>query len=227
METEDLEDFHHFIMEEISRRSYNVENKNSEEDSSSSETETESVSVLTWKSPSPTSTASKPTNKKASAKGKIVEKADKTADEVYGIEMVVGPRPMCMCQMPSQIHVSHTSKNPDRMFFRCMKEQGTQCRFFQWCMVQPLQDVTSWKYRQQPGEPAKTDFEVLTKIVQDACPHMKTHGKGSNGSVRKTTCCSCNKLLAEFPNPKATSSSTTLEKEFAEFKEYMKRKDRK
>jgi hypothetical protein len=33
--------------------------------------------------------------------------------------------------------------------------------------------------------------------------------------------------MAEFPNPKATSSSTTLEKEFAEFKEYMKRKDRK
>ena len=79
-------------------------------------------SLLTWKSPSPTSTTRKRATPKVGAKVKTEEILDKTVDEVCGIEMVVGPRPMCHCQLPTQIHVGHTPKNPDRMPFRGTKE---------------------------------------------------------------------------------------------------------
>ena len=90
-------------------------------------------SLLTWKSPSPTSTTRKRATPKVGAKVKTEEILDKTVDEVCGIEMVVGPRPMCHCQLPTQIHVGHTPKNPDRMPFRGTKEGNVpQAEYMRW-----------------------------------------------------------------------------------------------
>eukprot|EP00435_Cladocopium_sp_Y103_P039146 s2194_g10.t1 len=231
METEDLTDFQHFIQEEINRRgTTNIENPNSEIGSPVSESESDTYSLLTWKSTSPRSNAAKAIPKKTGKKEKIEEEnTEKIVDDVQGLEMLIGPRPMCNCRphLPTQVHVSHTPKNPDRMFFRCPKEQGTQCRFFQWCPTQPLQDVTSWKHRQQPGEEPKNDAEVLISLVQESCPHPKTHGRGSNQHVKKTTCCNCDKVISVVPRNQATSSKNTQEQEFAQFQEYLKWKNNK
>eukprot|EP00435_Cladocopium_sp_Y103_P025898 s1932_g6.t1 len=87
-------------------------------------------------------------------------------------------------------------------------------------------EAKKWKHRQQPGQPEKTDYDILVNIVQDHCPHFRTHGQGSNQYVKKTTCAICKKVLSMVPREKekATSSGTnkTQSQQFAEFQEFMK-----
>ena len=112
-------------------------------------------------------------------------------DSLPGIEMLTGPRPRCRCGLQVKIHLSTEVNHEEEIYFRCPKYPGQQCEFKQWTPCQPLKDVTSWKYRQQPGEKPKSYAEVLEGMVQEICPHSATHRKGSNAFLTKVTCRYC------------------------------------
>ena len=118
-------------------------------------------------------------------------------DSLPGIEMLTGPRPRCRCGLQVKIHLSTEVNHEEEIYFRCPKYPGQQCEFKQWTPCQPLKDVTSWKYRQQPGEKPKSYAEVLEGMVQEICPHSATHRKGSNAFLTKVTCRYCNKVIRQ------------------------------
>ena len=44
--------------------------------------------------------------------------------------------PLCECEDVSSLWISHSSKNPDRSYFRCQDTSpDTKCNFFQWADV--------------------------------------------------------------------------------------------
>ena len=129
-------------------------------------------------------------------------------DSLPGIEMLTGPRPRCRCGLQVKIHLSTEANHEEEIYFRCPKCPGQQCEFKQWTPCQPLKDVTSWKYRQQPGEKPKSYAEALEGMVQEICPHSSTHRKGSNAFLTKVTCRYCNKVIRQEKKAVVTETAS-------------------
>ena len=222
MEFEDLRQFHEFVAKEVNRRLLPSGRNIEIEEILLSEPESDSFTLLTDQASSTSPSAS---SSRASRQKKTKAKVNKLVDEVDGMEILFGPRPECHCRLPAALHTSHTEKNPDKMFFRCPKEQGSQCKFFVWTESQPFLELNNWKFRQQPGEDPKTDYDILTEIVQEKCKHQRTNRQGTNHIREKVKCSTCKKLLSDTPVPASSNKQKDKEKEFAQFQEYLKWKE--
>eukprot|EP00435_Cladocopium_sp_Y103_P054090 s870_g17.t1 len=131
---------------------------------------------------------------------------------------------------PSNHWVSQTEANPDKIFARCPKPRGQQCRFFQWYQIQPLDDVTAWRYKEDAEGNPRTHEEMLTAMIQDKCEHKNLMKVGSNGVQDKKTCKTCKKVwITKKEKPVSTSASTQDQafKEFQEFQEWKRSKGKK
>ena len=107
-----------------------------------------------------------------------------------------------------KLHLSTDKNHEEELYFICPHHPGRQCEFKQWTPCQPLKDVTSWKYRQQPGDSPKSYAEVLEGMVQEICPHSATHRKGSNAFLTKVTCRYCNKVIRQEKKNAVTETAS-------------------
>ena len=97
--------------------------------------------------------------------------------------------PQCHCLQPAMLWISKTERNPDRLFWKCSRERTQQCSFFQWLMVQPLQQYKN------------PQIEYFTKRCQELCEHKRRDRRGTNGLNVKEKCLDCGKLLTDEKTP--------------------------
>ena len=161
-------------------------------------------------------------------------------DKVAGIEILFGTRPTCHCGEICKLRISlEENDHYEWTYFQCpkvgKKGPGVQCRYKTWTKCQPFTNVTTSKYKSQPGRPALMPPEALKLMVQEKCVHMQVTKAGSNQFVRRETCRICQKILlneskkpTSTPSPKASPSSSEDAAEFIEFLKYQEwRKDQK
>ena len=137
--------------------------------------------------------------------------------DIPGIQMLLGT-PHCM--LTTKTWISNTEANNERIFARCPKPQGHQCRFVQWYENQPLDDLTAWRYREDEEGNTQSAKEILTAMIQDNCQHKNITKSGTNGVQEKKTCRNCMKVWITQPIEKETGPPASS-KDFAEFQKFM------
>jgi len=122
--------------------------------------------------------------------------------------------------------VAYTPRhNHQRIFHRCPRPQGKQCRFFQWHKEDMLNDLRAWKYLENHQGQPRNNREILKAMIQDACPHLEVTRAGSNGYQTRRSCKKCQKVLEIVPKePKPSQEELDLAdyQQFLRFKETFK-----
>ena len=92
---------------------------------------------------------------------------------------LIGASPTCDCNQPCKLWMSHKAgPNFRRIFWRCPKEIGRQCDFFQWLSNQPF------AAQDKPQQP-----------VKELCSHPVTTKSGTNPFVIQEKCKICNAII--------------------------------
>ena len=121
-------------------------------------------------------------------------------------------------------HMDLKDRDHDKIFARCSRPRGQQCRFFQWYEKQPLDDLTAWRYQEDTeGNPCGYR-EILTEMIQDKCAHKNISKTGTNGAQEKKTCKVCQKVWITKKPPVDKSASASSTQDFAECQKFMEGK---
>ena len=165
MEKEDLQ----YIVKYAMKKMVHIDNKEIKNESD------EEFSLITSppRSPSPS-----PPPSVAPAPMMTQDEKGKKVGDVQGVQVLLGPRPHCHCGLETRLHLSYTAENFEKTFFRCPQDRSKQCPFFQWTGTQPFQSLESWQFRQQPGEPPKSAYQILTEMVQRTCQTREDQREG-------------------------------------------------
>lgn len=146
--------------------------------------------------------------------------------DLPGLEIILGPNPICNCNMVTIAWVAYTpGHNHQRIFHRCPRQQGKQRRFFQWHKEDLLNDLRAWKYLENHQGQPRNNREILKAMIQDACPHLEVTKAGSNGYQTRRSCKKCQKVLEIVPKaPKPSQEELDLAdyQQFLRFKETFK-----
>ena len=107
--------------------------------------------------------------------------------------------PECDCGEKCRIHVSKTSQDWDRLFWRCPNNREKQCPFFLWLDRQP-----AWPPRQGSSSADRPDG--YPPQHQRDCPHLRISRAGTNHFMEMETCRDCGRIVKDERKVEMASS---------------------